>query len=154
MDGPPAGGGGALLGFFCFISTSAHSSYRLTFFFLINSTSSAGRVGAGGGGGGRPGGGAGRGSPFGVFVPFGVGRLGAEVGCGFVDALPFRCGLFASGLGAEEGGTSDGRFEGTTLGDWARSFWVSSAGAGRDALGPDGIGLDVLTLAPTEAGWV
>jgi hypothetical protein len=90
----------------------------------MNNTSSAARVG-GGGGGGRPGGGAGRGIPFGGFVPlpFATGRVGTEV----VDSFglsPCKLGFFASGTGADED-TSDGRFEGITLGGKARSFCLS-----------------------------
>ena len=125
MEGPPAGGGGPVLGFFCTVSDClGGETKRQTFFFFMNNTSSAARVG-GGGGGGRPGGGAGRGKPFGGFVPLPLvtGRVGAET----VDAFglsPFIWGFFASGIGADDD-TSDGRFEGTTLGGKARSFCLS-----------------------------
>ena len=112
-------------------ATSARSYIRneaLTFFFLMNNTSSAARGGAAGGGGGRPGGGAGRGRPFGAFVPLGIGRLGADVGRGLGGAFPFRCGFLPSGLGAEEE-ISDDRFEGVTFGGRARSFCASEEGA-------------------------
>jgi hypothetical protein len=71
--------------------------------------------------------------------------------------LPFRWGFFASGTGADED-TSDGRFEGTTLGGKARSFCLSETGFWRAALDPkpEGMGLAEFPfiVGTIDAGWL
>jgi hypothetical protein len=116
----------------------------------------------GGGGGGLPVGGAGRGGPIGALIgsvplPLTLGRFGGSIdpaGFGRVGAEVFRWGFFASGLGNVEGGTSEGRLEGTTFGGMAESFCKSGLGICWGFAGPVGVFLGLPLAACMATGSV
>jgi len=129
----------------------------------MNSTSSGARVEEVGGGGGRPRGGGGRDRPIedlagSAPLPLIVGRLGADIDPmafgGLVGAEPFRWGFFASGLGNEDDDTSEGLFEGTTLGGMATSLCRSGLGSCRGFAVPVGVGLELPLTACIATGTV